>query len=106
MKKLIEPLFGVANKRNQIRERTSGFDPSTESLEKLLKLISSVVKLPGLRGSFVPSLRTLRRLKSEFESFFTSLLEPEQTYSGFGVSLVFNVRHVVYILLSWTDFRG
>ena len=75
-------------------------------MENLGQLINSVVKLPGLNRSFIPSLRTLRRHKPEIDRFFTSLLEPEQTYSGFRVSLVFAIKYVAYILFGLTDLRG
>ena len=105
MKQLLEPLFGVAKKRNQIRERII-LTHTTENLEKLMQLINSVVKLPGLNRSIVPSLRTLRRQKPEIDGFFTSLLEPEQTYSGFRVSLVFAVKYIAYLILGLRNLRG
>ena len=71
-----------------------------------MQLTNSVVKLPGLNRSIVPSLRTLRRQKPEIDGFFTSLLEPERTYSGFRVSLVFADKYVAYLILGWTDMRG
>ena len=100
----MEALYGMGAQRQRYRESIC-LTATTDNWEKVLNLLSFYFKLPTV-NCLIPSSRTLRRVKTNFHCYFSSLMRPEKSYSGFKISLVRAVKAVAFMLWGITDLSG
>ncbi len=101
LKQAVEALYSLQQQRHQYREALC-LTATTGSWENVLFLLSSYFKLPTV-NCIIPSSRTLRRVKVNSHSYFSSLLRPAKTYSGYRISLGRAVKVAAFMLWGQTD---
>ena len=102
----LRKLFMEWEVKHSVTERESVcLTATTENWEKVLTLMSSCFKLPTI-NCLIPSSRTLRRLNTNFHCYFSSLMRPKKSYSGFRISMVRAVKAAAFMLWGITDISG
>jgi hypothetical protein len=101
-------IFGVLNQRGSTEEfrRALVIAWKTGNVPKIIAIIRSHLKIPGVRENPVPSFRSLYTCVSYLKHGFNMICEPERTFTGFRLNLVACVKAQAYIQLGKTQLQG